>query len=611
VLGHRLSRLLLLVIPSLTLALWSHGADAAGWQEMHETSDDVRLEVGPDGMATVQHHLRYRIVAGHFKAFDLVGVDPRGEASAEAVFTPEKGGAEVPARVEPVPKAPGTLRIVIDEGKGLGRGAYVVDVRYRLDLVGTNMLTRDGAMWKLSWTAPPAPEGHDGARVIFDLPAAPTEPRLAAAAESTTTLATLRRSTARDELELVRAHVPRGEAVTWAARIDPKALPRVTAPELRLAAAAELTAPSTIGSNLRRVLVASGFALLAGVLAMLLREKQRAVRAAALLRSARARPLVAVPWNAGPFAYGIVTALALATLLWSSPIAGALLVALAMALAAHRAPSPITRPRGPGAWRPLSDPQALVPEPVVPLPTDALDVATTRARLVFAAISTGILAVSWLLRSRVPQIAIALPLTFAAVVPIFVTGTRSQMTPTPAELGARLLRPARDALASTIDLAHVDLGTIGRVIGDSRAVDEVRLACAPRDRTPGLRAIELALAVCPGGHGAVPEVFVRFDDGSPTAARIAQLATGIPVVPGRVPEERVVRLSPEEPTPSAAAALVAKLVLSLEGRRGSDRSNPPARIQWNGKERRRLVQARTALGGAAPMKIAAASPATS
>ena len=44
-------------------ALVARPASAGGWQEMHETSDDVRLDVGPDGVATVQHHLRYRVVA--------------------------------------------------------------------------------------------------------------------------------------------------------------------------------------------------------------------------------------------------------------------------------------------------------------------------------------------------------------------------------------------------------------------------------------------------------------------------------------------------------------------------------------------------------------------
>ena len=212
VLRLRPFRLVPFAVASVALALVSP-AGARGWQEMHETSDDVRVEVGADGVATVQHHLRYRVVAGHFKTFDLSGVDARGETTPEISLTraqrdPEaRGGAEIPAHVEAAPKAPGTLRVVIDEGKGLGRGAYVLDVKYRLDLVATKMLTRDGAMWKLAWTAPPAPEGRDGARRLRPARRA-HGPRLAATAESTTTLATLRRSVERDELELVRAARP-------------------------------------------------------------------------------------------------------------------------------------------------------------------------------------------------------------------------------------------------------------------------------------------------------------------------------------------------------------------------------------------------------------------
>jgi hypothetical protein len=588
--------------PSLLLLLgvlaWSPAAYAGTWQEAHESAADVRLEVGSDGIATVQHRLRYRVVAGHFRSFDLVGIDLRAELSPDAVLTPEKGGVETPVRVEPVAKAPGTVRILVDEGKGLTRGAYVVDVKYKLDLVATNLLTRDGAMWKIAWTAPPAPEGHDGARVVFELPSAPTEPRLAAAAESTTTLATLRRTTGRDELELVRAHVPRGEAVTWAARVDPKAFPRVTSPELRPPPPVETAPPAILGTNARRALVAVGFALLAFAFAALLDRKQRTVRAAAELGAARARPLLALPLGAGPFVYGVVTSLALALLLWSSPVAGALLVALAMALAAHRSPVPVARPRAPGAWRLLPDAQAFAGARNGPLPSDVLDVGQPRARWTFLLCTLLVGALTWLLRRWIPQVAIALPLTWAAIVPIFFTGTRAQLTPAPAELGARLLRPARDVLAATLDLAHVELGTLGRVVGApegaaSPEIDELRLLCVPRDRTPGLRAIELAIASAPGGHVAVPEVFVRFDEGSATADRVARLAVEPPVASGRAPEERVARLSPDEPTARSAAALVAELVLALEGRRASDRpesarATAPAH-GWRGRERRRSI----------------------
>ena len=121
--------------------------------------------------------------------------------------------------------------------------------------------------------------------------------------------------------------------------------------------------------------------------------------------------------------------------------------------------------------------------------------------------------------------------------------------------------------------------------------DEVRLACAPNDRMPGLRTIELALAgALPGAPAALPEILVRFDDASPAAAKIAQLAPGIRVVPGRSPEEKVLRLSPRVPTPSGAALLLARLSSDLEGRRASDRrpsgAPPPKVRRFAGIERR-------------------------
>lgn len=597
VLGPGFARI---VIASLVVALafvW-RPASAAGWQEIHQTSDDVRIEVGTDGTANVRHHLRYRVVAGQFDAIDLVGVDPSADVWPEAVLRAEKGSSEIPVRVEPAPGAAGTLRIFIDEPKGLRRGAYLVDVTYRLDLVATRKLVRDGAMWKLEWTAPLATEGRDGARVMFDLPTAPTEPRLASSAESTTTLATLRRTEERDELELVRAHVPRGEAPVWAVRIDPKAFPLVTAPELRPATSDEPETRLPFTSSGQTAVVVLAFAAFACALATLLRTKRRAVREAAALRGARARPLVSFAFGkhstesavadlAVAVAYGVATSLALAFLLWAEPLVGAVLVAFAMALASHRAPLPVHRPRGPGVFRPLPERRVFVAVEA-PLPTDILDMTTLRGRLVLlllAAVGAGI---AFCLSSTVPQVTIAVGLTFAAIVPVFVTGTRAQLTPTPMELASRVLRPTRDVLASMLDLSQVDLVVIGRVVGD-REVDEVRLACAPRDRTPGLRAIELALATprAGGGRVASPEVFVRVNDGSAAAERVGSVRGGGVVVPSRSMEERVFRFVPEEPTPRSAATLVAELTLALEDRRVTDRSSPQKAVHWRGKERRR------------------------
>jgi hypothetical protein len=566
-------------------------AQAKGWEEVHQTSDDVRVIVGADGVAMVQHHLRYRIVAGHFKTLDFDGLDSHAELVGQSTILPEKGG-EIPARIESNPRTPGAVRIAYDEPRGLGRGVYVVDVKYRLDLVATKMLVRDGAMWRLSWTAPPSPEGHDGARVVFDLPSAPTEPRLASPEQAATTLATLRREPNTDELELVRAHVPRGEAVTWSVRVDPKAFPRVVSPELRPAIAASASAiPAP--NHVPLVLLASGMAMLAGALAFALRAKQGIVARACEAGSVRARPLIPVRWGLGPYAYGAATSGALGALLWGTPAHGAALVVLAMALAAHRSPAPVARPRGPGRWKPVPDADVLVARSPSPQAGDMLDIGTRRGKVTVLLLTVGLGALAFVLRTHVPGVAIAIPLTGAVFVPLFATGTRAQLPPPPAELAVRSLAPARDVLGRLIDLTHVDLRCIARFGEGTQSYDEVRLACAPHDRIPGLRTIELALAGASlDAPGALPEVLVRFDDRSPAAFKIAQLAPGIRIVPGRCSEEKVLRLSPRVPTPLGAARLLARLAAELEGKRASDRGSlatPPKARRFAGIERRLAI----------------------
>lgn len=575
------------------LALFAPRAEAAGWREVRETGGDARLEVRADGVATVLHRVRYRIVAGRYESFDFAGVDPRSVPAPEAAITRPGVDGELIARVEPVADTPGTLRLHIDEPRGLGRGVYHVELRYELDLVAAQLLTRDGAMWKLAWTAPPSRAGHDGSRVVFDLPAAPVAPRVADPSEAATTLATVRRSAVRDEIELVRAHVPRGHAATWSVRVDPTAFPEVSSPELRSPAVAP-PAEERAGWPVERLVGGALLLALAGALAALLRAKQRAVEGAASRRGARARPLVALPWGLGPLLYGAATASALALMLWGDPTLGAALVVGAMALATHRAPVALARTRGPGTWRALSSSSALVAPPA---PPDALDVTTARGRLAFAAAACALVAAAWALGSWIPEGTVALPLAAAALAPIFVTGTRRSLPPTPTEQAASVLRPARDALAAEIDLSHVDVQAIGRVLAAASScapdagdlargeIDEIRLACAPRDRAVGLRAVEIAATTSPLGH-ALPEVFVRFDDGSAAGGRVAGIAAGAPAVLGRTPEEKVVRLAPAEPTPTAAAALVARLLLALEGRRAIDRGEPPT-LRWEGMDRRR------------------------
>ncbi|HSO38743.1 MAG TPA: hypothetical protein VLT33_39710, partial [Labilithrix sp.] len=346
-----------------------------------------------------------------------------------------------------------------------------------------------------------------------------------------------------------------------------------------------------VPNNVPAVLIVLALVGFVGGFVFALRSKQVLIARACEGTAVRARMLLPVRWGLGPFLYGAVTAGALAALLWGTPAYGAALVVLAMALAAHRSPAGVVRPRGPGRWQTIADADVLVARAPSPAAGDALDIGTRRGKLTALLTALVLAGLAFALRTRVAGVAIAIPLTGAALVPLFLTGTRAQLPRGPAELASRLLAPARDMLGRLVDLTHVDVRCLARFGEGTVSYDEVRLACAPNDRIPGLRTIELALAgAVPGAPAALPEVLVRFDDASPAAAKIAQLAPGIRVVPGRSPEEKVLRLSPRVPTPSGAARLIARLAADLEGKRATDRApagTPPAKARrFAGIERR-------------------------
>lgn len=566
------------------VAFVPRAAEAKGWEEVHQTSDDVRIRVAPDGTALVSHHLRYRVVAGHFMTLDFGGIDPSAELIPESQLLPEKGGS-IPAHIEANPKVPGSVRISHEQAGGLGRGVYVIDVSYRLDLVATQRLVRDGSMWRLTWTSPPSLEGRDGARVVFELPSAPTEPRLGSPDLAETTLVTVRRDPDKDELELVRAHLPRGEVGTWPLRVDPKAFPKVTAPELR-PRVTPLQAQEP--NHVPVVLGVFGLVGLAAALASLLHRKQTFVERACELHAARPLPFLPLPKRLTAVLYGVATALALAAFLWGTPLHGAALVVLAMMLAAHRPALVVVRPRGPGRWRPVADAEVLVPRAPARVPGDVLDLATRRGKLVAFGVAFALGLLSFVLRTRVAGASVAIPLTASALIPLFATGTRAQLPLSAGDLALRILAPARSTLGRLVDLSHADVRCIARFGEGTKTFDEVRLTCTPTEKIPGLRTIELALA---GGltTAPVPELLVRFDDGSAAAAKIAELARGVPIVPGRCPEEKVLRLFPRVPTPAGAARLLARLTLDLEGRRKEDRlADMSAKMRkFRGVERRR------------------------
>lgn len=562
----------------------SAAGGAAKWTEWHPTGDDVRLAIDGNGVARVEHALRYRVVMGPLRQIDLAGLEQNAVLAPDAVITGDDG-RELPAHVEL--KGEGALRITVDEPKGLKRGSYTFRLHYDVDLVAAKELVKDGAMWRLSWRSPVAVEGYDAARVVVHVPAAPTEPRavktgprpqaeldaLGDAREGGEdgVVATLARTAEADELELVRPHVARGDSPLWAARLDPKAFPGVQTRELR----PPPPPPPPEPNRLREASLLVGLLAVALVFGGLVRAKTRAFAEACARAGATPRPLL--PLSPGPLgiAAGLAAAagVALEYLGWTT--SGASLLALAMASAVSRTPSVRRAPRGPGRWVALAPKEALrAPEEVGAL----LDVGTRRGK-VAAALSLLLVAGAVVLsRALGPEAPYLVAIDALVLVPLCVTGRRVQLPPDLARAPVTFLAKVHAALLRSPELA---VAPWARVPLGAEVPDELRLLVLPKASLPGLLGIELGIAWTRTTTGFSPrsEVLLRVHDGSDAAARLPQIAPFARPVTGRRSDEKVVRLTPALPGRSAAVELVRRLVREVTDRR-------VVLGGWQGAERR-------------------------
>ena len=141
------------------LALASLTKTAGAWVESHVVSDDVRVILERDAPARVEHRITVRIAGGPLRALDLRGVDGDAEPEPDAYVVTEHDAAlkslgsarEVTAELIPPDNkptkdgspAPSILRLRLGE-KGIGRGTYVIQVRYKTRLAERGFVTHDG-----------------------------------------------------------------------------------------------------------------------------------------------------------------------------------------------------------------------------------------------------------------------------------------------------------------------------------------------------------------------------------------------------------------------------------------------------------------------------------
>jgi hypothetical protein len=560
-----------LVLLAIWVAMATVSLPARGWVETAVKADAVTLDVERSLAATVSHEILIQVRGGPLKSFELGGIDSDADLLPDSTVTRARsGGAGAAAMPLLLAKRDdGTLVLEVDQKKGLGRGVYLFKFRYRTDLRQRGLVAQRGNAVELSWIGPRLPDGVDGAQVTFRLPSAPVAPHVLdadrlgpgnAAPSGGVFLSNLRRAADKDELEVVRPHVARGEPVVWRVETDAQAFEAFAHPNV--SGEIPLLEPKP-GAPLERASWLGGGLLLAFLYGTLVMLKWRALVRAGTERNAETPALLPLPAALRAVLAGLGLAGAMAVVkLASKPTSGALLMLAAMAFATHVSPRVRAQLRGPGHWLALPDEEAFQPRRLE-LPGRWLDAGTLPGFVVFTlalAISC-LMTVSMLGRSVYDAALIALG--SAAYFPIFLTGRTSDLALDPVTGPARLLN--RLARRLRLQGGHKVVAW-ARIPDGCSEPDELRLLLVPRPPAQGLRAIEVGMEYGPGDpcRGATPCVLVRAIEGSLAQRR---LGSSLPWIRGRTDAERVALLRPKLPTFALTLTLLERVLALLTDER--------------------------------------------
>lgn len=591
----------------LTLSWPAHG----WWIENHVLGDEVRIEVDRDGKALVEHRITLKTNGSvRLESYTIEGVDrdavpqdnsyaiPASDALSNSLdsatpVTMEVRLPEAPEQqVPPDPSAaapqdslrPAELVVRIDSDRGLRRGTYVFVLRYRTDLRARGMIERDGSMVAIRWVNPTWDDGFDNARVLFVVPSAPTPPRALdnASAEPAENEAVLlprylsevRRAADADEIELLRSYLPKGEAVAWSIRVDPRALEPLPAPTPAAIEPQAVPGRTSVSSAVARSWLVGAAATLLLIYTLLTLFKARQVARQARQVAAVVRPWVPLPVSLRALLAGMaLTGGVGLQLLGDRPFEGSLLVVAAAVLSAHGAArsDPAAAIRGPGRWLTVREQEAL--RPVARASGGWLDASTRLGKLTLAvalALLGAAVSVLWV-RWDAPYRAGLIALDGVALLALWGTGCRRALPPdmavAPIAFFRKLTKRMRRAKAGR------DLKVVARLRLPEGAVDpdEIRLLVAPRLPLRGFAGIEVGLTYVtgPGARVAMPEVLLRFGADSPCERAVASLASHGRSSPGRKPGERVLAFAPRFPT----VRMTSEIVVALAARVG-DLSKP-------------------------------------
>jgi hypothetical protein len=556
------------------LALISGHAQA--WVETELRSHVATVDVDRAGIALVTQDLTLAVRGGPLPGFELSGVDldaePLPDASVSSIASSKVQLSATPLLLDK--RDDGTLRIEIDRAKGLRTGVYTFHFQYRTNLLARELIRREGNEVEVRWIGPRFEQGIDSARVVFRLPAGPTPPALADANGSAgrvqdgdalggVFIGNLHRLAEKDELDIVRPHVSRGEPVLWRVRVSAKAFDAFAnpAPTPRLDRAAGTHALSLgSGAQPRQRLgwwLCAALAALAYAFAVA--AKWRYFAAACAERRVLVRALVPLPVGLRAAASGTLLASAFVSAAWfDRPTLGAALLVFAMALACQYATLAKVVLRGPGQWLPISDQEAFARSPA-PVAGRFLDAGTRPGFAVFAASCAGLLLTAWFSFARAPYQALLLLLGSACLLPLFFTGRAAQL---PADLAIRP-RALLSKLAARLRRASgLKVVAWARIPEGRAAADEVRLLVQIPGALRGLVGVEIGVeyGAATAGSAAAPFVLIRAREGS---AVVSALPRELVWTRGRKADERAALLRPRLPTVAHCEQLLLELVAQL------------------------------------------------
>jgi hypothetical protein len=584
----RLRTALVLLAAVLFCLTRTHRAHA--WVEVHVAGDDVRLDIDPAGAARIEHKITLKISGGPLRSLDITGVDPDAAPEPDGYVVPFRDAttnslaAAVPVGAELLPpdlrpREDGTphlpkLRVRFDQDRGLSRGVFVLFVRYRTQLAERGLFMRDGSMARIRWTGPVWEDGFDSARAVFALPPGATPPRWDEAAGEEadsnalkgTFLSTLRRGRDQDELELMRPYAAKGEAIVWAVRFDGRAL-KVGREEPSADEPAPLLPRISLPSDWRPTLSWVGGGALFLLYSLLVGLKWREVGRAARSAGVDARPVLRMPLWLRCTVAGLALVLGVALQFhFDLGSAGAIFIALGVALSAHRTPrwTHATTLRKPGRWLPVSEAVAFASPP---RPRGAyLDVTTRAGKVLLSILLAGLAGGVVLLGEQSPFHASLLAFDSVVLLAMFCTGRLAELPPDPAVSPAPFLRDVARAVRKIHPGEEVRI--VGRihVPQGSPDADELRLAIVVKSPLGGFSTIEVGVVYAPGAGGAIalPEVLLRLAGDSPCEKALQNIARHGRSMRGRKPGERVIGFSPRLPNAKMTAAIAAALVTAVK-----------------------------------------------